>query len=254
MWPGPRLAARSPQDWLVCTIVKIVTSYTRPGDRVLLLAAPRPAKPVASIGATRVQAPWAQPEYSGLLDARWAVFRLGRTAQTRTDAGSTNHTGDDAPKVADTEPGPEPRTTQTTARSAGEHNSDQALHTAADPGTGSFDLIITAVEPTVQHHPGLRRWASHLTGRGTVAVITHSHLDGSELHDPTGAVVRSAEQYGLRLLDHLAVLGTITTLPHTESNDPAVSDAGDAQSFTDILVFTAALPGTTARDHRGDLR
>ncbi|MGO1053262.1 hypothetical protein [Crossiella sp. CA198] len=248
MWPGPRFAA---EDWLLSTIVKIVTSYTCPGDRVLLLAVPRPATPGDRLGAARVRTPRERREYDGLLDARWAVFRLGRTAQTCTDAAGANHAVDAAAGVVDTESSPGPRTTRTAARGVGERNSDQTSRGAVDRGADSVDLIITAVEPTVPHHLGLRRWTNRLTGRGMVVVITHSHHDGSGLHDPTGAVVRSARRSGLHFLDHIAVLGAVTMQQRSESSTPTASSA---KSFSDILVFTAAPPGTTVRGHCGDLR
>jgi hypothetical protein len=55
-------------SWLLTAVVKIVTTYSNPGDRVLLLATPRTARRPGS--------------YSSLPEAVWPVIRLGRGVQT----------------------------------------------------------------------------------------------------------------------------------------------------------------------------
>ncbi|HWD05117.1 MAG TPA: hypothetical protein VG674_21995, partial [Amycolatopsis sp.] len=83
MLPG---TARLP-GWLGRTIVTLVTTYTRPGDRVLLLTPPPPA-PILE-HASRVAR--GDAAYAGLAEAVWTVARLGRGADTATAASAPDY-------------------------------------------------------------------------------------------------------------------------------------------------------------------
>jgi hypothetical protein len=54
--------------WLLTAVIKVVTTYSTPGDRILLLAPPRTVRRPGS--------------YSALPEAAWPVVRLGRGVQT----------------------------------------------------------------------------------------------------------------------------------------------------------------------------
>jgi hypothetical protein len=58
--------------WLLNAVIKIVTTYSMPGNRVLLLA-PSPVM---------MRSPRRLGPYSGLLEAAWSVIRLGRGVRT----------------------------------------------------------------------------------------------------------------------------------------------------------------------------
>lgn len=73
--PGTALLA----GWLGRTILTLVTTYTCPGDRVLLLTPPAPSEtPPRTSGRTHDGDP-----YAGLAEAVWTVARLGRSADLR---------------------------------------------------------------------------------------------------------------------------------------------------------------------------
>jgi hypothetical protein len=54
--------------WLLTAVIRVVTTYSTPGDRILLLAPPRTVRRPGS--------------YSALPEASWPVIRLGRGVQT----------------------------------------------------------------------------------------------------------------------------------------------------------------------------
>jgi hypothetical protein len=58
--------------WLLNAVIKIVTTYSMPGNRVLLLT-PSPAV---------MRSPRRLGPYSGLFEAAWSVIRLGRGVRT----------------------------------------------------------------------------------------------------------------------------------------------------------------------------
>src|SRR5438093_213698 len=63
-------------EWLLRAVVKIVTLYTAPGARVLILE-----PPVAPAGATS-RGKTGCESLAGLAEAAWTVARLGRSVQT----------------------------------------------------------------------------------------------------------------------------------------------------------------------------
>jgi hypothetical protein len=73
--PGTELLA----GWLGRTILTLVTTYTRPGDRVLLLTPPPLRTPSRAPGRTHGRDP-----YAGLAEAVWTVARLGRGVDSAT--------------------------------------------------------------------------------------------------------------------------------------------------------------------------
>ncbi|MCK2241844.1 MULTISPECIES: hypothetical protein [unclassified Crossiella] len=236
--------------WLLTAIIKIVTVYTRPGQRVLLLAPSCSGLPLASIGP-EVRTPSRHREYDCFLEARWAVFRLGRTVQVRAEGQAAAHPGDSSPPHAESESGPGLLPAAPSRLGDGEVSPDQPADAITSPGLDSFDLIIIAVESSASDHPELRYWPSRLTRRGTLAVITHSDRTASGFRDPTGTVVRTVRESGLCYLDHLALLREPVCQPRSDGGEDGL--AGE-QSFADLLVFTAAPSGEVAPANRGDLR
>ncbi|GHH62387.1 hypothetical protein [Lentzea cavernae] len=68
-------------NWLSVAIVKIVTTYTRPGNRVLLVE----PTPSGTCTASALHNESCSSPYAGLHEAAWTVVRLGRGVQTQTD-------------------------------------------------------------------------------------------------------------------------------------------------------------------------
>src|SRR6266498_5873821 len=84
--PGTGLLA----GWLGRTIVTLVTTYTRPGDRVLLLAPPEPTRPLPHAAGR----PGDHHPYAGLTEAVWTATRLGRSVDTATAAPAPDSPSD----------------------------------------------------------------------------------------------------------------------------------------------------------------
>jgi hypothetical protein len=71
-------------NWLLTAVSKIVTTYTQPGQRVLLIAPSPFIAPPASWPSTAIRTRPRRGPYDGLLEAGWTVVRLGRGIQTQT--------------------------------------------------------------------------------------------------------------------------------------------------------------------------
>lgn len=78
-------------EWLERAVVKIVTVYSQPGQRVLLIAPP-PPRPSEPPRWTTTRG-WRHDPYASLEDTNWTISRLGRSVQTtlaaHPDHGST---------------------------------------------------------------------------------------------------------------------------------------------------------------------
>lgn len=236
--------------WLGRVIVTLVTGYTRPGDRVLLLNPPAPSHQQPTFRGTRGPDP-----YAGLTEAVWTVIRLGRGADTAT---ATAPPAPDYPHI------PTDPTRQHAIESAsGPRLQRPDLHTRTDdhgesdspaehrPGD-QFDLVITAV------HPRDTDWLAHtdlntiLSPTATVAAITHSDSSDGRLVDPMSAIVGTFRSRDWQWLDHIAVLSeplhTPTSAPTGRSPIAAPVAASAAERLPirsvhhDLLLFAAELP------------
>jgi hypothetical protein len=197
-------------------IVKIVTTYTRPGQRVLLVdPAPYLAPPVSWPASGHARS---RPgPYAGLQEAGWTVVRLGRGVRTQT-------------AVADPEP-------------PGGLGSSPVV---ASADANRYDLVITAVEPRALDWFRPAGWADLLTSTGTLAVITRSHRERDRLTDPAGRLVRAAHQAGLRYLDRIALLRVAVRNSALAVEAPAAQLGSQASAASvrhlaahdDLLVFT----------------
>lgn len=200
--PGTALLA----GWLGRTIVTLVTAYTRPGDRVLLLAPPAALR-------RRPPAPdWSSHSdcYAGLSEAVWTVIRLGRGVDSATAAPAPDHP--DAPAVPTArnavESGSGPRLIPHGPRPSTDHvdQSDRPTACTNHRPDGPFDLIITAVQPHDTDWLTHTDWDAILTPTGAIAAITHSDSQGSRLRDPVATIVNTLRVHGRRWHDHIAVL------------------------------------------------
>ena len=196
--------------WLLNAVVKIVTTYTQPGQRVLLLVPAPFVNPSAAGPWREARTRTERSSYAGLLEAAWTVVRLGRGIQTQTagpplDEIDSNDTG----QAAKSESGPEPHPPGTGPdnRSRPSPNtrpdSDRA---ATKPSPDRFELIVTAAEPHTLDWLQPTAWAHVLTPTGTLAVITHSHHSRGRLNDPAERLVTTARHAGLRYHDRIALL------------------------------------------------
>lgn len=246
-------------QWLHTAVIRIVTGYTRPGDRVLLLAPHAvPAESTAgwpgtvsydTAPATTMPSTGGRPHsrpgpLSGLHEAGWTVVRLGRDVVTRT---VTSHPGPLVPAVAptpdvvpqsETRPGP----AGGPAPDAGEQSKphpDPVAHAATRPRTDPaggladhFDAIIAAVDPFGTDWLDTLDWPALLTPHGIVAVITHCDTNGGRLVDPVGPVTTALRGRRLAYHDHVVLL----EVPLSEISAGRAPGAADSSPTRDAVV------------------
>ncbi|CAM3385517.1 hypothetical protein KIPE111705_05785 [Kibdelosporangium persicum] len=250
--------------WLLTAVIKLVTTYTQPGQRVLLLdPAPylAPRRPWPPTGGHNQPRP---SPYAGLHEAGWTVVRLGRGIQTQTAAAHPDPLGehpDDA--SAESESGRPPRTdSPTTDHAAGPstHRRPGPDSTATGVGPDRYDLVVTAAEPRALDWFRPADWTGLLTPAGTLAVITNGDRSRDRLADPAGSLVRAAHRAGLRYLDRIALLrvpvrdgalAVATPAPHarpTASAPPPATPARHTQVHDDLFLFTRQPISTGAVD------
>ncbi|MGH8920673.1 MAG: hypothetical protein ACRD0H_20455, partial [Actinomycetes bacterium] len=236
---------------------KIVTSFSKPGGRVVLLPWPTiPAVAHAVIDHTGVTEPDTE-----LATALTAIAELGRTVRVaHIEPTPTTHGPASRPFRADLAHDPD-HTGTPPPGAPHPHLPNPAPH-RLDPEARDTDVIITSLRP---EHSGTRasdhlrdhiaRLAARLLRlRGVLVVLTHSDWSQGELVDPTGPVVASAQHADLLYLQHIIALHTPIRDGHLlwHPTNPAISDEARSQHHaqphhrisSDILVFTQP------RDHQ----
>jgi hypothetical protein len=200
--------------WPTPILTKIVTSFSEPGDRVVVLprpsTAPTPLHGPGRADALIDHATTVEPD-DELATALTAITNLARRARVLrlepdlTAGGrSSRPFWADLVGTSDNTPAPEPDALPSGAPDAAPHRPDV---TSADA-----DLIITSLRP----EPSTDRASNHvalLAARllrvgGILAVLTHSDWSRGELVDPTGPVVASAQNADLLYLQHIIALHT----------------------------------------------
>jgi hypothetical protein len=250
--------------WLLTAVSKIVTTYTQPGQRVLLLTpspfvAPLPTRPSAAVRSRLRHGP-----YDGLLGAGWTVVRLGRGIQTRTIAARHDPLGEDpGGALAESKSGPGLPTASPPTDDHLGPSPDRRPGldpTAARHGPDHFDLIITAAQPHTLGWLRPTNWTGLLTPTGTLAVITHGDHSDGRLADPAGPLVRAARHTGLRYLDRIALLqvpirdgALAATRPaardrYQTPTGPSTTSVRHTQAHDDLFLFTRQLTTSGAVD------
>jgi hypothetical protein len=232
--------------WPTGILTKIVTSFSAPGDRIILLHCPAPTGGLTDHGAA-VQSDAEDAELAAALAAINDLHRTPRVIHfqpTATASGSTSpplcadllSSSPDSPHPPRTDPLP-----GSTADAA-------AIH--LDTANADADLVITSLDsqhsgPCVSDHMTLLA-ARLLRAGGVLAVLTHSDWSKGELFDPTGPLVACAQNAGLLYLQHIIALHA--PLRHrqppsatTVTTTPAAHERGCAASHrrisSDVLVF-----------------
>jgi len=181
----PAAGTGSLAGWLLNAVVKVVTNYSTPGDRVLLLS-PSPLVTGRRGG-----------QYCGLSEAVWPVVRLGRGVRTAAMC--------------------------------------PYVRTQPDPVTAS--LIVAAAEPRALAVVRPTSWRPALSPRGVLAVITHADTNGQRLNDPTGMLVRTAREDGLRYVDRIALVRVPMAEVRTGRAEPSIA-AVSVRAHADLHLFT----------------
>jgi hypothetical protein len=185
-------------NWLLTAVAKTVTTYTQPGQRVLLL---HPAPYLTSSVTSVRNQPQLSP-YAGLHEAGWTVVRLGRGVQTHMPIAPSAEQRDVG--LVESESGPD-----------------------------RYDLVLAAADPTTLDWFRPSGWADLLTPVGTLAVITCGARSSGRFIDPTERLVRAAHDAGLRYLDRIALL----RVPLREVLRGRPASTLHRQVHDDLLVF-----------------
>lgn len=200
--------------WPTPILIKIVTSFSQPGDRVVMLpwptAAPRPLHaPVGTDGLAH-HVPTAEPD-DQLDTALAAIDDLNRTARViHVEPNPTAGGPASRPfwaDLLDAPDGPWPPGTDPRPDSV-----PDVAATRLDIAIGATDLIITSLRPErsgdrASDHVALLA-ARLLRVGGVLAVLTHSDWTQGDLIDPTGPVVAAAQNADLLYLQHIIALHT----------------------------------------------
>jgi hypothetical protein len=198
--------------WPTALLTKIVTSFSEPGDRVVVLPRPtaaprpphRPGRADALIDHATVEP---DDELATALTAITDLARRARVVRLEPDLTAGGRASRpfwaDLVGTPDNTPAPEP--------AALPGWPDAAPH-RFDVASEDADLIITSLRPepsTDRASDHVALLAAHLLRVGGIlAVLTHSDWSQGELIDPTGTVVASAQNADLLYLQHIIALHT----------------------------------------------
>jgi hypothetical protein len=236
--------------WLGRTLLTLVTGYTRPGHRVLLLTPPRRPRMTPTVTPAVITGWFGPDEFAGLAEASWTLTRLGRGIDTATAAPPPDYL-DTAPPTApsgpvsdrgESESGLRPTHLAPRRRPAPDCPTQRGPHRDCDAGGRSshgFDLIITAVHPHATDWLSHTDWTSMLTLTGLVAVVTYSDSRGGHAQDPTQTLVATFRDIHLVWFDHIALLCDSTTTTAARSGTTAVRPDSAAPNGTPLSVTRA---------------
>lgn len=246
-WPGSVWPCAGPDHdsdrhvisgWLARAITRIVTTYTRRGDRVLLLA--------TSDSAAGRDEPSTCPDrgrgaFPGPTDAAPVVARLGRSVRSGPAAPTEAGPGTEPGPGSESGSGPRPDKPDLRESGLKPESGQVADQTAPSP---RYHLIITTVDPAAVHTFQPDNWVDRLHPSGALAVITHSDSEQGRLLDPTGPVVRAADRVGLRFRDHIVVLDRpLRDVCPRPGIPPTETESGEClagRGHADLLVFDLA--------------
>ncbi|MEV6602737.1 hypothetical protein [Kutzneria sp. NPDC051319] len=198
--------------WPTAIVAKIVTSFSVPGGRVVLLPWPttHTRLRLAVVGADGVidHAPGTEPdaELADALDTIEGLGRTGRVVRVAADPSVSGPASEPfwADLVSGSDRAPAALSEPTPA------GGDGRVLDGVATGAKQADLIITSLRP---EHSGNR--ASDLVALlaarllrvgGILVVLTHCDWTQGELVDPSGPVVASAQNADLLYLQHIIAL------------------------------------------------
>jgi len=248
VWPCGPIPTDPDATWPTPILTKIITSFSAPGDQIVLLHNP------ARTGGLTDHSPAVESD-AEVATALAAIKDLHRTPQvihweptatasksTTPLSGADQLSTPDSPWSPRTDPLP--------------GSTPDAAATHLDTTTADADLIITSLPP--QHSgPYTSDHITLLAARllrvgGILVVLTHSDWSSGELLDPTGHLVACAQNADLLYVQHIVALhtpvhcGQLHSTP-TVDHTPQAYGPGRATPHrrisSDVLVF--AQPQTT---------
>jgi hypothetical protein len=203
--------------WPTPLLTKIVTSFSEPGDRIVVLpwptAAPRPPHRPGRADRLIDHTTTVEPddELATALATITDLARRARVVRLEPDPTASGRASRpfwaDLVGTPDNTPAPEPAALPSGAPDAAPNRFDVA--------SADADLIITSMRPErstdrASDHVALLA-ARLLRVGGILAVLTYSDWSRGELVDPTGPVVASAQNADLLYLQHIIALHTPST-------------------------------------------
>jgi hypothetical protein len=230
--------------WPAALVERIVTSFSKPAERVVLLDYPtsertRPTLGVVGTDGVIDHAPGTErdPELAGSVAV---VERLDRAAHGERVPVDLTSTG--------TAPATIPTTPEVTV-------AVPAADAVTNPGDGA-DLMVASLQPHLfgDHGHGTAAdlvalyAARRLRVGGILAVLTHCDWTSGELTDPTGAVVTAGQNADLLYLQHIVAVHTPVRDGRFRLADTSFDDSdGDARAHHRALV--RGLPAPHRRIH-----
>ncbi|MEV0675919.1 hypothetical protein AB0I60_05275 [Actinosynnema sp. NPDC050436] len=252
--------------WPAALVERIVTSFSKPAERVVLLDRPTPERTRPALGVVGADGvidhpPGTEPD-AELADTIAVVERLDRAAHVERIPVDPTPTGPASrPFWADLVRGVDPApTTVPTAPEA----------TVAVPVPGEVanlgdaaDLIVASLPPHVSGNQSADLVALYAARRlrvgGILVVLTRSDWRSGELTDPTGAVVTAGQNADLLYLQHIVALHTPVRdgrfhVADTQSDDHPDDNSGDrdvddADALTRHRAVVRGLPSPHRRIH-----
>ncbi|USX56406.1 hypothetical protein [Lentzea sp. HUAS12] len=223
--------------WPASLIERVVTSFSKPAEQVVLLDWPTSGQPRPTLGVVGPagvihRASHTEPN-SDLADSLAAIERLDRTARVERIPADPASTGPASrPFWADLIGGAEPAVA--TAKTAPRTTVDGACaDTATDAGEG-VDLVIASVPPRLIGDRSADLVALYAARRlrvgGILVVLTHCDWTSGELTDPTGAVVTAGQNADLLYLQHIVALHTPVRDGRFDLSGTAANSARDARA------------------------
>jgi hypothetical protein len=247
--------------WPVALVTRIVTSFSEPGARVVLVQSPTQCARLAldAAGAESCRDCSADTEADRVLvEALRVVEDLGRTVRVEhipIDQGAPGPAS--RPFWADlvSGSGPAPATVPIVPASAIEVHT----HDVGNVRDAGADLLVACLPP---HHSGDHSAdlvALLATGLlrvgGILVVLTHCDWTSGELTDPTGAIVTAGQNADLLYLQHIVALHAPVRDGHFHLTDTPPADhcdemrAGDEQARARHRAEVRGLPAPHRRIH-----
>lgn len=260
VWTVGAAAIDLDANWPTPVVRRIVSAFSQPGGRVVLLPWPRPGEhpqlDVAGADGVFERAPEADPDaaVTDALDTVERLHRRGRVVRLATEQDLTRSASQ--PFWTDLIGGPQ-RTPMTATRSSGPSLShfDSPVRDGLDAVPADTDLVITSLHPDDRDDWTIDSMAlvaaRLLRVGGILAVLTHSDWSRGELTDPTGTIVASAQNADLLYLQHIVAVhvpvrdGRFATdlIPDVDGS------AADAQARTAHRAAVRGLPVPHRRIH-----
>ena len=228
--------------WPAALVERIVTSFSKPAERVVLLDWPTPERARPALGVVGADglidhAPGTEPDPE-LADTIAVVERLDRAARVERVPVDPTSTGPASrPFWADLVGGVD--LAPTTIHTAPEATVAVPVpDEVTNPGDAA-DLIVASLPPHLSGNQSADLVALYAARRlrvgGTLVVLTHCDWTSGELTDPTGAVVTAGQNADLLYLQHIVALHAPVRdgrfhVVDTQSDDHLDANVGDCDT------------------------